>query len=571
MKHHAAWILGLLVGVGCSSGRDAPPSSGPAAAEPVAPTGSLAQLQTVPELRSMIAAATPFAALGDGFAAWPRYADGVAARVGGGRVRLQAGREPSAFVEIDGLGEDWSLVEGTLRRSEREVDSWLLSGADRFEEVRVLASAGASHRFDYRLTMGPDYHSIRVEDGAVIVSGAPGTPALVASRAWARDARGKRRWLTAELQASGRQATLRYALDPTDMTYPIVVDPSWSTSSSLIVARGNHGQVRLSGGRVLVVGGQDVTTIYSSAEILEVGKATVSAGAMATKRAWPIAVTLPSGKVLVAGGATTNSYGDAVSTAEIFDPAGAGSWAGAAPMTVPRANARAVLLPSGKVLVVGGSNSSTGAGLSTVEIYDPTVGAAGSWSATGSMTTARTAFALGLLPSGKVVAAGGRPSSGATASAEIWDPASSGWSSAGTMLDTRFFPCSTVLSDGRLLVAGGYDSAGTAYLKSTSLFDGSTWLAGPTMGVAREACTATTLLDGTAMIAGGFDGAARTATTSLFAGGAISAGPSMITPRSEHGATLLLEGRVLVAGGLTAGNAGLNSAWSSGGDCIALL
>lgn len=59
--------------------------------------------------------------------------------------------------------------------------------------------------------------------------------------------------------------------------------------------------------------------------------------------------------------------------------------------------------------------------LVTVMLVIPlSVGAAGTWSATGSMATARDFHTATLLPTGKVLVAGGE---GPLASAELYDPA----------------------------------------------------------------------------------------------------------------------------------------------------
>ena len=63
----------------------------------------------------------------------------------------------------------------------------------------------------------------------------------------------------------------------------------------------------------------------------------------------------------------------------------------------------ATLLPNGKVLVAGGG-SSNASPLASAELYDP---ATGHWTTTGSLATARSGHTATLLPNGKVLVAGG--------------------------------------------------------------------------------------------------------------------------------------------------------------------
>ncbi|MEO6969667.1 MAG: kelch repeat-containing protein [Chthoniobacterales bacterium] len=77
----------------------------------------------------------------------------------------------------------------------------------------------------------------------------------------------------------------------------------------------------------------------------------------------------------------------------------------------------ATLLSSGQVLVAGGVNPS--GFIVSAELYDP---ATGSWSATGSLATARAYHTATLLPSGQVLVAGGEAGGLALASAELYDP-----------------------------------------------------------------------------------------------------------------------------------------------------
>ncbi len=113
------------------------------------------------------------------------------------------------------------------------------------------------------------------------------------------------------------------------------------------------------------------------------------------------ATRLPSGKVLVVGGA----YGNlgALAVAELFDPA-TGTWSRTGFLTTPRADHTATLLPSGKVLVAGGWTpaGNTTMSVASAEVYDP---ATGNWTATGSLTQPYSGHKATLLPSGKALRA----------------------------------------------------------------------------------------------------------------------------------------------------------------------
>ena len=93
-----------------------------------------------------------------------------------------------------------------------------------------------------------------------------------------------------------------------------------------------------------------------------------------------------------------------------------GTWTVTGSMGRPRELHTATLLPSGKVLVAGGYSNGY---LASAELYDP---ATGLWTATGSMGPPRDEHTATLLPSGKVLVAGGRRIIGSLGSAELYDP-----------------------------------------------------------------------------------------------------------------------------------------------------
>ena len=123
-------------------------------------------------------------------------------------------------------------------------------------------------------------------------------------------------------------------------------------------------------------------------------------------------------------------------------------------------------LHSGKVLMVGGY---AGNYLASAELYDPDTN---TWSSTGSMGTARIRHTATRLPSGKVLVAGGYNSSNSYhASAELYDPDTNTWSSTTNPMGTaREYHTATLLPSGKVLVAGGYNSS-NSYLASAELYD----------------------------------------------------------------------------------------------------
>ena len=224
-----------------------------------------------------------------------------------------------------------------------------------------------------------------------------------------------------------------------------------------------------------------------------------------------------------------------------------GTWTATGSMGTARYEHTATLLPNGKVLVAGGYN---GPALSSAELYDP---ASGTWTATGSMGTARGEHTATLLPSGKVLVAGGFDLSNALSSAELYDPVTGTWTATGSMSTARYDHTATLLPNGQALVAAGTDSDFRP-LRSAELYDpaSGTWSATGSMGTARFDHTATLLPSGEVLVAGGYnfnDGYLSSAELYDPASGTWSATGGMGTARAQHTATLLPNGKVLVAGG----------------------
>ena len=147
------------------------------------------------------------------------------------------------------------------------------------------------------------------------------------------------------------------------------------------------------------------------------------------------------------------------------------------------------------------------------------------WSVTGPMNEARAEHVAALLPSGKVLVAGGLDHFGLAgtsewtclSSAELYDPASGAWADAGSMLGPRctrggLIPISKGPYAGKVMVAGGisaYYDKGDAWfyyrlLSTTELFDPAegTWAPGPPL--LKHASSFIQLADGNLLAVGSF-------------------------------------------------------------------
>jgi hypothetical protein len=126
---------------------------------------------------------------------------------------------------------------------------------------------------------------------------------------------------------------------------------TFSSMSSMSVARTRHSATLLSDGLVLIAGGENCHSgcvHYSSAELHNPssGIFSVVAGSMATPRPGAAAVPLASGKVLIAGGASSGAIFNTI--AELFDP-NTNLFAPTGTMVNPRLAFTATLLQNGNV------------------------------------------------------------------------------------------------------------------------------------------------------------------------------------------------------------------------------
>src|SRR6266403_1067717 len=99
----------------------------------------------------------------------------------------------------------------------------------------------------------------------------------------------------------------------------------------------------------------------------------------------------------------------------------------------------------------------------------------GTFTATGSLTTARGHDSATLLNNGQVLITGGASSIGFLSSAELYNPEIGTFTATGSMATARFLNTATLLNNGEVLITGGvgnYD--GPDYLSSAELYNPAT-------------------------------------------------------------------------------------------------
>jgi len=342
----------------------------------------------------------------------------------------------------------------------------------------------------------------------------------------------------------------------------------WTPAGELALARGFFGLVRLPSGEVLAVGGQPSFTGNWATTVTERWSPTTKtwslAKPLADARNWTgdCVVLLTGGKVLAAGGANPqHEWGQ--TTAELYDPA-LDAWSPAAgEMAGVHEAGVCVLLGSGKVLL-GGGFTATGSTAAS-ELFDP---ATGRFEPTGAMRQARYWATATVLPSGKVLVAGGClgtwPCVTSTDKAELYDPEAGTWSDAASLPYTVMTHTATLLPSGKVLVAGGclrYREEGKCADGSNdrraALWDpapapGGTWTVTGSLQKGRADHVALLLADGGVLVVGGglWSGAGTRTERYDVATGTWADGPPTLHDHGNGlGAVKLLDGRWLLAGG----------------------
>ena len=237
---------------------------------------------------------------------------------------------------------------------------------------------------------------------------------------------------------------------------------TYKATGSLNVGRAGHTASVLLSGKVLLVGGANAfDSALASAELFDVsangGVGAFSVpGSLVTGRTMHTSTTLPNGEVLVVAGHTDAQnppVNDSVriATVEIFDPT-TNSFRGAGRLGQTREAHLAVSLASGKVLIASGYvGAGRGASLDTL-LYDPATGVFGG----GGMLPDGPPSSLTPLPDGGALALS---YNAPMASLFELSAGKGSFTSIGPMSTTRHTPTAVALKSGKVLVSGGLSTS----------------------------------------------------------------------------------------------------------------
>ena len=221
----------------------------------------------------------------------------------------------------------------------------------------------------------------------------------------------------------------------------------------------------------------------------------VATGSPMSAASGPIAI-LPDGRAAVFSG------GGAIgSLVQVYRPE-TGDWVAAGSLQVLTVAGTATLLPSGRVLLAGGvaSSGSSSAVTAVAELYNPATGVS---NVTAPMHFARTGHRATLLASGKVLISGGMNADGQSVGpAEIYDPVTQIWAITGVLNNFRSGHGAERLANGKVLVVGGFGDASST---SAELYDPTTgtWAFTGSPPGSLSSVETVTLTDGRILAVGG--------------------------------------------------------------------
>jgi PKD repeat protein len=228
----------------------------------------------------------------------------------------------------------------------------------------------------------------------------------------------------------------------------------WTPSTPMRRGRWYPTGTMLANGSVVILAGRDEQGVeVGEPEVWSKSGIRALTGANRILPYYPRTFLAPNGRIFYAGEQQMSRY---------LNTSGTGSWSNVGNRRYGvRPYGAAVMYEDGKILYVGGGRTTN-----TAEVIDLNAGSP-TWQWTGSMAFSRRNHNATLLPTGEVLVTGGSSASAfndvahAIRAAEIWNPATGVWRTVASNAVARTYHSTTLLlPDGRVLHTGSGDGSG---------------------------------------------------------------------------------------------------------------
>jgi Domain of unknown function (DUF1929) len=246
-----------------------------------------------------------------------------------------------------------------------------------------------------------------------------------------------------------------------------IFDPAtltWSSKPSMAWGRWYPTTTTLANGEAVTIAGRDQQGLPVKVPEVWTGSAWRKlTGASRSLPYYPRTFVAPDGRVFYAGENSGTLY---------LSTAGSGSWTAAGRRLYgTRDYGSAVMYQPGKILYVGGGRTTN-----TAETIDLNQGSA-VWKWTNPMVHRRRHLNATILPTGQVLVTGGTSGtgfsdeSGAVFASELWDPGTGTWRTlASNSVRRVYHSTALLLPDARVLLTGSGDATGDANHYDAELF-----------------------------------------------------------------------------------------------------
>ncbi|MEP7227453.1 MAG: galactose oxidase-like domain-containing protein [Gemmatimonadales bacterium] len=239
---------------------------------------------------------------------------------------------------------------------------------------------------------------------------------------------------------------------------------TWSSAPPMAKGRWYPTTTTLANGQAVTIAGRDQSgAVAVSPEVWTGSGWRALTGASRSLPYYPRTFLAPNGKVFYAGEKQSTYY---------LSTSGSGSWSTVGSRRYgTRDYGSAVMYEPGKVLYAGGGRTTNTAEVIDLNQASPT------WQWTGFMAYPRRHLNATILPTGQVLVTGGTngtafaDESRPVYPAELWDPGTGNWTTlASNSVVRTYHTTALLLRDGRVLLTGSGDGARTTPQRNAEIF-----------------------------------------------------------------------------------------------------